>query len=127
MVEGLTKNEKARIIKMTDTAFDIMKKIREYHGVDEEDENEFIVKTRTGKPNTTTNLEHRMATIYKNIGLEELKGELHIFRRTFATRMYENGARVKEIAAYIMIWNLRRNVTILLCGKRLLKMEKLNR
>lgn len=26
---------------------------------------------------------------------------LHIFRRTFATRMYKNGARVKEIAAYI--------------------------
>ncbi|MBR3735014.1 MAG: hypothetical protein IKN07_03975, partial [Lachnospiraceae bacterium] len=26
---------------------------------------------------------------------------LHIFRRTFATRMYENGADTKEIAAYI--------------------------
>lgn len=26
---------------------------------------------------------------------------LHIFRRTFAARMYENGVRTKEIAAYI--------------------------
>ena len=42
-----------------------------------------------------------MATIFKNAGLTDLKGGLHIFRRTFATRMYENGARVKEIAAYI--------------------------
>lgn len=33
--------------------------------------------------------------------MTQLKGGLHIFRRTFATRMYENGARVKEIAAYI--------------------------
>lgn len=101
MVEGLTKNEKARVIKLTDEALDILHKILAYHGVGGDDENELIVKTRTGKPNTATNLEHRMATIYKNIGLDELKGELHIFRRTFATRMYENGARVKEIAAYI--------------------------
>lgn len=42
-----------------------------------------------------------MATIFKNAGLSDLSGGLHIFRRTFATRMYENGARVKEIAAYI--------------------------
>lgn len=42
-----------------------------------------------------------MATIFRHAGLTELKGGLHIFRRTFATRMYENGARVKEIAAYI--------------------------
>lgn len=42
-----------------------------------------------------------MVTIFKNAGLSDLSGGLHIFRRTFATRMYENGARVKEIAAYI--------------------------
>lgn len=42
-----------------------------------------------------------MVTIFKNAGLSELSGGLHIFRRTFATRMYEDGRRVKEIAAYI--------------------------
>ena len=42
-----------------------------------------------------------MATIFRNAGLQGLKGGLHIFRRTFATRMYERGARTKEIAAYI--------------------------
>ncbi len=65
------------------------------------DESAIIAKTRTGKPNTATNLEHRMATIFRNAGLSDLKGGLHIFRRTFAAGMYENGARVKEIAAYI--------------------------
>lgn len=30
-----------------------------------------------------------------------LKGGVHILRKTFSTVMYENGARVKEIAAYI--------------------------
>ena len=64
-------------------------------------EADLVVKTRTGRGNTATNLEHRMATIFHNAGLKELKGGLHIFRRTFATRMYERGARTKEIAAYI--------------------------
>ena len=37
----------------------------------------------------------------KNAGLQNIKGGLHIFRKTFATQMYERGARVEEIAAYI--------------------------
>lgn len=99
MVEGTTKNEKARKIKLTKEALDDLQKIKNFYGTD--DENAIIIKTRTGKPNTATNLEHRMAVILKNAGLADLKGGLHIFRRTFATRMYENGARIKEIAAYI--------------------------
>lgn len=99
MVEGTTKNEKARKIKLTGEALELLRRIRDYYGAD--DESALIVHTRTGKPNTATNLEHRMATIFRNAGLADLKGGLHIFRRTFATRMYENGARVKEIEAYI--------------------------
>lgn len=100
MVEGTTKNERARKIKLTEEALSILKQIKTIYGTDD-DENKKIVRTRTGKPNTATNLEHGMATIFRHAGLTELKGGLHIFRRTFATRMYENGARVKEIAAYI--------------------------
>lgn len=100
MVEGTTKNEKARKIKLTEEALNVLKLIKTIYGVND-DENARIVKTRTGNPNTATNLEHGMATIFRHAGLTELKGGLHIFRRTFATRMYENGARVKEIAAYI--------------------------
>ena len=100
MVEGTTKNEKARTIKLTEKALEILRQIKTIYGTNDGVE-EKIVKTRTGKPNTATNLEHRMATIFKNAGLAELNGGLHIFRRTFATRMYENKARVKEIAAYI--------------------------
>ena len=48
-----------------------------------------------------TNLGYRMAMIFKNVGLSEYTGSLHIFRRTFATKMYEDGARVEDIAAYI--------------------------
>ena len=62
---------------------------------------DFIIITQTGKPNTPTNIEHHMKVIYNNAGLTHLKGGVHVLRKTFATGMYEAGARVKEIAAYI--------------------------
>lgn len=100
IVEGPTKNVKARKIKLKREAVELLRQIKT-HSVGGTGENDLIVTTNTGKPNTATNLEHRMATIFKNAGLSDLSGGLHIFRRTFATRMYEKGARVKEIAAYI--------------------------
>ena len=100
IVEGPTKNVKARKIKLKKEAIDILRLIK-IHAVNAGGQDDLIVTTNTGQPNTATNLEHRMATIFKNAGLSDLSGGLHIFRRTFATRMYENGARVKEIAAYI--------------------------
>ena len=60
-----------------------------------------IIMKKTGRAQTATNLEHRAAIIFKNAGLGNYSGGLHIFRRTFATRMYERGARVADIAAYI--------------------------
>ena len=99
MLEGTTKNEKAREIELTDKAIEVLKLMRAKDSAGTEED--FIIRTKTGQPNTTTNIEHCTATIFKNAGLTELKGGVHIFRRTFATRMYESGARVKEIAAYI--------------------------
>ena len=99
MMEGTTKNEKARRIELMPEALQILQLIRMQ--LDYAEEDELIVTTRTKKGNTATNLEHRVATIFRHAGLQDLKGGLHIFRRTFATRMYEKGARIKEIAAYI--------------------------
>ena len=98
-VEGTTKNEKAREIRLTDEALKVLKIIKSQNPFSTE--NDFVCITKTGKTNTATNLEHRMAVIFKNAGLTEYTGALHIFRRTFATRMYEEGARVEDIAAYI--------------------------
>lgn len=99
MSEGTTKNQKARIIELKPEDFEVLERIWDEsarHGAED-----FIVVTRTGRPNTTTNMEHRMEVIYKNAGLSESVSGLHILRRTFATKMYETGARSKEIAAYI--------------------------
>ena len=99
LVEGSTKNEKARKLALTPEALKVLKMIWNMQSDHEADS--LIVRIRTGKGNTATNLEHRMATIFHNAGLSDLRGGLHIFRRTFATRLYEKGVRTKEIAAYI--------------------------
>lgn len=98
-VEGSTKNQKARIITLSKDALNVLRLL--WSKADDNSPDAYVTPTKSGKANTATNLEHRIATIFRKIGLEELGGSLHIFRRTFATRMYENGARIKEIAAYI--------------------------
>lgn len=99
MVEGETKNQKARVIQLTKEARQILAFLYERdmpHGLAD-----LITPTETGRINSASNLEHRMKVILKNAGLQDIKGGLHIFRKTFATQMYEKGARVEEIAAYI--------------------------
>ena len=99
MIEGSTKNQKARVIQLTQEAQKVLQALHIqtiWTGPDD-----LITPTKTGKMNTASNLEHRMKVIMKNAGLDGVQGGLHIFRKTFATQMYEKGARVEEIAAYI--------------------------
>lgn len=97
-VQGTTKNQKARVIQLLPDAIDDLKRIRESNPGSLDD---LICRSKNGKQYTATMMEHCMATIYKNIDFKTKVSGLHILRRTFATRMYENGADVKEIAAYI--------------------------
>lgn len=99
MVEGSTKNQKARVIQLTEEAKKILVKIKKRGWMTEEDN--LVTPTRNKKMNTASNLERRMKVILKHAGIMDLNGGLHVFRKTFATKMYENGARVEEIAAYI--------------------------
>lgn len=68
-------------------------------------DDDYIAATRMGKPNTDTNLEHRMKKVFRDSGIftgEQETGSLHIFRRTFATKCYYDlGIPLKTIAAYM--------------------------
>lgn len=99
LIEGSTKNQKARTIQLSTNALKAFKLI--YSETEYKDEADKIALTRTGKSNTTTNLEKRVNHIFKCAGLGSEISGLHIFRRTFATSMYEQGAGIKEIAGYI--------------------------
>lgn len=98
MQEGSTKNSKARKIKLSVEALQVLREIRQLAGNVLDDQ--YICLTRTGRPNTTSNLGNRNLALMKRAGLPH-KGDLHILRRTFATNCYRNGGRTKQIAAYI--------------------------
>ncbi len=99
MVEGTPKNQKARNIQLSEEAIDTLKRIQENSKwVQSED---LITPTLSGKQNTASNLEHRFKIVLKNAGLIHVKGGLHTLRKTAATQLYEAGARMEDIAAYI--------------------------
>lgn len=100
MYEDSTKNQRARVIELSDDALRVLKRIYLRHK-SPPDKELLIAPTMTGRMNTAPNLEHRMEVILKNAGLNDVKGGLHTFRKTFATQMYEQGWKVEEIAAYI--------------------------
>ncbi|MBQ7562383.1 MAG: site-specific integrase [Lachnospiraceae bacterium] len=94
-----TKNDRARTIRLIPEAYEIIKEIYSRgHHIDPDD---YVAITKKNTPYTTSNLEHGVAAVYKNAGLEQYKSSLHILRRTFATNMYQSGARIKDVAAYI--------------------------
>jgi len=97
-VQGTTKNQRARILQLSDEAkedLDLIKKLHRYKVSD------LICRTKNGNQYTATMMEHCIRSIYKNLSFGDQVSGLHILRRTFATQMYDNGADVKEIAAYI--------------------------
>lgn len=75
--------------------------VRIYQNSNFRNPDDLIAPTETGRMNTASNLEHRQKVIQKNAGLSYVEGGLHTFRKTFATWMFNNGARVEEVAAYI--------------------------
>ena len=77
-----------RKIKITAEAEKLLTEIKELAQNTAADD--LVCVTLTGAANTTTNLEHRAKVIFKNAGLDNYKGGLHIFRRTFATNCYRN-------------------------------------
>lgn len=99
MMEGTTKNQQARTIELNSDARNILGLIRK--NAKDCSPDALLITTKTGRQNTATNMAHRMEVIFRNAGLDSYSGGLHIFRRTFATNMYDAGARVEEIAAYI--------------------------
>lgn len=102
-IQKPTKNQKARTIELFDDAkatLDLIRQHSKWRG-----NNDYIAATRMGKPNTDTNLEHRMKKVFSDAGIftgEQKTGSLHIFRRTFATKCYYDlGIPLKTIAAYM--------------------------
>ncbi|MCR5248981.1 MAG: site-specific integrase [Lachnospiraceae bacterium] len=100
-LEDSTKNQKARNIQLTSAARSLMDDIRQaaIGGCSPDD---YICSTRKGTPLSSSDMDSRIATIFRNAGIakEDASG-LHILRRTFATQKYRVGWDTAKIAAYL--------------------------
>ena len=102
MVDKKTKTDSSRTIQMLPEAREVFQELRllKYKG---KPSDLFVtVKNKKNRTCTTQMFLSRAAKLYADahIGKEGQCG-VHILRHTFATDLYDRGARVEDVAAYI--------------------------
>jgi len=97
--ENTVKNDKAREIVLTPEAISVLEEIYvvSLHTKDDD----YIILNTKQKPTNPSNFDANLKKIYAAAGFREGIGGAHLLRRTFATGLYDAGADIKAIAAYI--------------------------
>ena len=62
---------------------------------------DYILLSKSNNPTTPRLYDKRINEYLVEAGLPSEVSGAHIFRRTLATKMYKDGARVEDIAAYL--------------------------
>lgn len=96
--EGPVKNYHARVIELNEEAIEVLEGI--HNSALHTEPEDYILINRNGKPMAPDKATKPINTIFKNAGLGHISGA-HVFRRTFATDMYDSGASIKSIAGYL--------------------------
>lgn len=103
MRDGKTKNKRSRNIELSDEANECLKTI--FKETSKNKPTDFIFITKTGNPDTTSNVESKANKLYRHAKIYDSKGlpltGLHVLRHTFATMAYNNGMPIEDVAAYI--------------------------
>lgn len=97
--EGKVKNMKSREIALTQEAKALFDEL--YLFLNEPAGSSYILLNRKGKPSNPTKVEGCLSTIYKAAGLSDEISGAHVLRRTCATKFYEEGSSIKQIASYL--------------------------
>lgn len=102
--EGDTKNDRNRTIQLNDKAIYYLNEIRKQYKNPKPDD--YIVLTKNNKPDTTSNIENKIAILYRNANIRLRDGSFmtrpHNLRHTFATNLYDKGkVPIEIVAAYI--------------------------
>ncbi len=95
--QNTTKTESgARVIPMTQVAYDALQELRKRHP-----NAEYVATSRNGSRVSTRNLGRTLNCILKSIGLleeDDWSGNLHALRHTFASMLFANGAEAKTVS-----------------------------
>ena len=97
--ENAAKNWHSRTIALRTEAINDLKEIRRISTKDGPDD--YIILSRSGTPTDSRQYYPRINDYYQEAGMPEGITGAHILRRTIATKMYKEGARVEDIAAYL--------------------------
>ena len=97
--ENAAKNWHSRTIALRAEAIHVLKEIRRVTMKDGPDD--YILLSQYGEPTDPRQYDPRINDYYKEAGMPEGITGAHILRRTIATKMYKEGARVEDIAAYL--------------------------
>ncbi len=97
--ENVAKTSNTRTILLSDEANDILETM--YANSPKNSPDDYIFLNRKLKPTNPSNFDGCINKLYRLAGLPDDITGAHILRRTFATREYDAGKRVDDIAKYI--------------------------
>lgn len=97
--ENSVKNYHARTIALKPEAIAVLDEMRNV--TDHKNPEDYILLNQRNHPTTPRLYDKRINENFAAAGLPSDVSGAHIFRRTLATKMYKDGARVEDIAAYL--------------------------
>lgn len=97
--EDVVKNYHSRTIALSPKAMKAMQEIRRV--TPRKEQNDYILVNTRNNPSNPSNYDSNINKFYISAGLSKEISGAHILRRTFATRMHNDGCRVEDIAAYL--------------------------
>ena len=97
--ENAVKNYHARTIALEPDAIEVLSEIKRVSSNTNPDD--YILLSKSNNPTTPRLYDKRINEYLVEAGLPSEVSGAHIFRRTLATKMYKDGARVEDIAAYL--------------------------
>lgn len=97
--ENSVKNYHARTIALSDEAKVIIEEM--YKVSSKKEKEDYILINRSLNPSNPSNYDRNIKCFYKAVGFSDEISGAHILRRTCATKLHNEGARVEDIAAYL--------------------------
>lgn len=97
--EDIVKNDKSRTICLNAEAVAVLEEM--YRVTRKKEMDDYILVNKLNKPSNPTNGGTNINAIYARAGLPQDITGAHILRRTCATKMYNEGCSVEDIAAYL--------------------------
>jgi integrase len=97
--ENGVKNEWPRVIELSEEANETLEKMFDITPLKQG--SDYVIFNNAFRPNNPTHVDRFIKGYYREIGFPEDISGAHILRRTYATKLYNEGCPIEEIAKYL--------------------------